>query len=179
MIHEKVHGNTLPMNSLLFEGSTYDLGWDGRRDTAAESRPMLPTPDHALFLINAVKFQCGQLFHLFDEQTFMGHFSKFHESDNGAETCSVLWYVHYLLVLAFGKALVTNRSPQTSGPSGSELFVQAMRMLPDITFLYKEPLQSIEILCCAALYLQCLDSRSAAYNIVRPEYMAGRSSYTD
>jgi proline utilization trans-activator len=31
-----------------------------------------------------------------------------------------------------------------------------------------EPIQSMEILCCAALYLQCLDKRKAAYNQVSP-----------
>lgn len=153
------------MDSLLFEGATYDLGWDGRRDILSNSQPQpsLPTPDHAIFLINAVKFQCGQLFHLFDEPTFMDQFRKFHESDNDPAKCSVLWYVHYLLILAFGKAFMV-RTPCQS----RQLFMHAMKMLPDITFLCANPIESIEVLCCAALYLQCLDSRSAAYNLVGP-----------
>lgn len=32
MVFEKVNnGTTLPPGSLLFEGSTYDIGWDGQR----------------------------------------------------------------------------------------------------------------------------------------------------
>jgi proline utilization trans-activator len=164
MVHEKVHNTPLPTLSLLFEGSTYDLGWDGQRQSGDES-PTLPTSDYALFLINAVKFQCGQLFHLFDERSFMTQFSKFHESERDSNDCSLLWYIHYLFVLAFGKAFVV-RTNKGRCPPGGDLFAHAMKILPDITYLCTEPLQSIEILCCAALYLQCLDSRSAAYNLV-------------
>lgn len=106
MVHEKVHNTPLPTTTLLFEGSTYDLGWDGRRQQLAAGSTALPTSDYALFLINAVKFQCGQLFHLFDERTFMTQFSQFHESERDSNNCSLLWYIHYLLVLAFGKAFV-------------------------------------------------------------------------
>lgn len=106
MVHEKVHDAPLPTISLLFAGSTYDLGWDGRRQQSADERTALPTSDYALFLINAVKFQCGQLFHLFDERSFMTQFSRFHESEHGSSNCSLLWYIHYLLILAFGKAFV-------------------------------------------------------------------------
>lgn len=172
MVHDKVHNNPLSMDSLLFEGATYDLGWNGLRDMSSPTLtyPPLPTPDHALFLINAVKFQCGQLFHLFDEQTFMDQFNRFHESSSDPTRCPVLWYIHYLLILAFGKAFAVKSPSQTRRPPGGELFVAAMKMLPDISFLCTDPIQSIEVLCCAALYLQCLDSRSAAYNLVRPHH---------
>lgn len=111
----------------------------------------------ALFLINAVKFQCGQLFHLFDERTFMDQFQKFHETDGDLNKCSILWYIHYLLILAFGKAFIV-RAEKERRPPGTEYFVQAMKLLPDITYLYSDPVQSIEIFCCTALYLQCLVS---------------------
>jgi proline utilization trans-activator len=61
MIYEKANGTTLPAAGLLFEGSTYDLGWDGQRTTVALESTVLPTADFALFLINAVKFHCGRL----------------------------------------------------------------------------------------------------------------------
>ena len=165
MVHEKVHNTPLPTVSLLFEGATYDLGWDGRRQQSADETVALPTSDYALFLINAVKFQCGQLFHLFDERSFMTQFSNFHEADNELNNCSLLWYIHYLLVLAFGKAFVV-RTNKGRCPPGGDLFVQGMKLLPDITYLCTEPLQSIEVLCCSALYLHCLDLRSAAYHLV-------------
>ena len=166
MIHERVHGSPLPATTLLFEGSTYDIGWDGRRSTVDPEACALPTADFALFLINAVKFHCGQLFHMFDERTFMQQFGSFHESGGDTTKVPILWYVHYLLILAFGKAFIV-RLEKSRRPPGVEFFVQAMKLLPDITFLYSDPTPSIEVLCCAALYLQCLDSRSAAYNTVR------------
>lgn len=51
MVYEKVKGTALPPTSLLFEGATYDLGWDGQRtggmtiDTSS-----LPTSDFALYV---------------------------------------------------------------------------------------------------------------------------------
>lgn len=51
MVYEKVNGTALPPASLLFEGSTYDLGWDGqRKDVMAIDTSSLPTADFALFV---------------------------------------------------------------------------------------------------------------------------------
>jgi hypothetical protein len=165
MAHERVSGNALPVNNLLFEGATYDLGWDGRRNAAETEDPVLPTADFAMYLINAVKFHCGQLYHLYDEHSFMYHLGKFYEDPDGPREYPLLWYIHYLLILAFGKAVII-RTTWDRRPSGADFFVHAMKILPDISFLYSDPIESIEILCCAALYLQCLDHRSVAYNLV-------------
>ena len=164
--HERVYGAPLPAASLLFEGQTYELGWDGRRTSAEFDEAILPTSDFALFLINAVKFHCGQLFHLFDEQDFMRNFSNYHDRGHRGD-CSELWYIHYLLILALGKAFIV-RVGQDQRPPGADLYVQAMKLLPDTMYLSNEPIPSIEILCCAALYLQCLDMRSTAYSLVSP-----------
>ena len=167
--HERVYGGTpLPAASLLFESKTYDLGWDGKRASAELNRTSLPTSDFALFLINAVKFHCGQLFHLFDEQDFMRNFSNYHSQGN-EDDCSDLWQIHYLLVLALGKALIV-RVGRDRRPPGADLYVQAMKLLPDNMFLDNDPLNSIEILCCAALYLQCLDMRASAFSLVSKRY---------
>lgn len=80
---------------------------------------------------------------------------------------SSLWYVHYLLILAFGKAFVVQASrPNSRRPPGAELFVQAMQLLPDFTFFAADTIELIQVLCCAALYMQCLDFRGSAYRIV-------------
>jgi proline utilization trans-activator len=170
MVHESLFGLAPPPGRLLFEGQAYEVDWQGAstanmgvRDTSV----VLPTSDFALFLINTVKFRCGQLFHLFDEDSFMQSFSKFHSNDQPKEPVGTLWYSHYLLILALGKALVVIFTNGTK-PAGSDLFVEAMRMLPDVGLTAVEPIQSMEILCCAALYLQCLDKRKAAYNQVSP-----------
>ena len=165
MVHEKVNGTPLPPASLLFQGSTYDLGWDGIRDGQAIDCSSLPAADYAVFLINAVKFHCSRLFHVFDERVFMSQFATFHEQPERQKKPPILWFIHYLLILAFGKAFIA-RTNRGRSPPGAELFTRAMKLLPDITFLHSDPIQSIEILICAALYLQCLDSRSAAFNVV-------------
>ena len=163
--HERLYGTPLPPASLLFEGQTYDLGWDGRRSSAAFDEASLPTSDFALFLINAVKFHCGQLFHLFDEQDFMRNFSNHHDLQHRGDR-SDLWHIHYLLILALGKAFIV-RVGQDRRPPGANEYAQAMKLLPDPMYLCNDPVQSIEILCCAAVFLQCLDMRTAAYSLVR------------
>ena len=165
MAHQRVSDLPLPASSLLFEGSTYDLGWDGQKTSNDIEPPVLPTLDFALYLINSVKFHCGQLYHMFDEETFMNHFHRFHSAAGQQWSPPTLWYIHYLIILAFGKAFI-GRNKAGSRPSGADLFVQAMKMLPHTMFLCVQPLDAIEVLCSAALYLQCLDYRTAAYNLV-------------
>ena len=94
----------------------------------------------------------------------MRNFSNYHDRGH-RDDCSDLWHIHYLLVLALGKAFVV-RVGQDRRPPGADLYVQAMKLLPDTTYLCKDPIPSMEILCCAALYLQCLDMRSTAYSLV-------------
>lgn len=166
MVHERLTGTTLPVESLLFEGSTYDLGWDGRRGNVDHDFPGLPTADFALFLVNAVKFHVCQLFHLFDESTFMYYFKLYYDDPTKRDRYPDLWYIHFLLILAFGKAFIV-RTGKGRTPPGADLFIQAMKLLPDMTFVRTDPVQAIELLSCAALYLQCLDLRSSAYNMVR------------
>jgi len=151
--------------NMLFDGTMYDLDWDGFRDSVDPDTTVLPSSDYAVYLINAVKFHCGQMFHLFDEASFMQQFAEFHDGSTDVPKTKSLWYVHFLLILAFGKAFVV-RSNSTRKPPGAELFAQAMKLLPDITYLCTRPMEAVEILCCAALYLQCLDFRCPAYNIV-------------
>ncbi|KIV87188.1 hypothetical protein, variant 1 [Exophiala sideris] len=168
MAHERVMQAPLPPENLLFEGKSYDLGWDGNRHLSREAEfegPALPSADFAIYLINAVKFHCGQLFHLFEEENFMQQFSLFQASPEQASQRPNLWYIHYLLILAFGKAFVGQGS-RGRRPPGAELFVHAMRLLPDFAFYNAEPIESIQVLCCTALYLQCLDFRGAAYRII-------------
>lgn len=166
MAHERISDTPLGASSLLFEGSTYDLGWDGQRTSDQDDAPVLPTSDFAMYLINSVKFHCGQLYHLWDEETFMAYFSKFHSGAEADWSPPVLWYIHYLVILAFGKAFVV-RKKTGSRPPGADLFVFAMKMLPHSMYLCAQPLDAIEVLSCAALYFQCLDYRTAAYNMVR------------
>ncbi|KAM0424429.1 hypothetical protein ACHAPT_010350 [Fusarium lateritium] len=165
MAHETLTGEPLPTENLLFDGNVYDLGWDGLREASTQEEfdfSTLPTRDFALYLINAVQFRCGTLFQLFDEESFMRQFEQFHGNSDEHEPMSPLWYVHYLILLAFGKAFVVQISKSAS-PPGSELFIQAMKMMPDLLLVDCSPIEKVQVLCSVALYLQCVFCRPAAH----------------
>jgi hypothetical protein len=126
----------------------------------------MPSLDHAVFLVNTVKFHCGQLFHLFDEETFMGYLHEFYADPTGQIAAADLRYIHLLLVLAFGKAFAENNNYQSKRPPGADYFVTALRLLPSIHILVYEPLISTEILCCIALYFESLDYRHSSHGFV-------------
>lgn len=168
MTHKRLKGSSLPPDNLLFDGHVYDLKWDGNRTDSPQDifdTSSLPTPDFAGYLINAVKFHCGQLFYLFEESSFLERFTAFHQNPAQKARSSPLWFCHYLLILAFGKSFVV-QSGKLQRPSGSEHFIQAMKCMPDLTFFDADPIQKIQVLCCAALYLQCLNNRAAGYHWV-------------
>ncbi|KAJ5919259.1 hypothetical protein N7466_010202 [Penicillium verhagenii] len=164
LTHEFIYQESLPTGALAFDGATYDLGWDGIRTPQKPDLPTVPTFDHAMYLINTVKFRCGQLYHLFDEGEFMSGLHDFYSRSKPNGTAG-LWYIHFLLMLAFGKGFVQHKL-QGNKPPGAEFFVKALQLLPDISVLHQEPIESTEILCCIALYLQALDCRSSAHNYI-------------
>lgn len=171
MTHERLTGTPLPIQNLHFgglDGKVYDLKWDGNRRASSNDTldpSILPAQDFALYLINSVKFHCGWLFNLFEEERFMEHSRQFHEHPSEYPRIAPLWYVHYLLVLALGKAFVV-QSTKSRRPPGGELFVHAMKLMPDFTFFEADPVEQMQVLCCAALYLQCVDYPCQAYRLV-------------
>jgi hypothetical protein len=146
----------------LFDGSAYDLTWDGTRSLPDSTSPIIPSIDYTIFLINAVKFHCAQLVHLFDEDEFMANMHAFYSNSERSAWKESLWYVHFLLILAFGKTFIQVKG-NTPRPPGADFFIRAVQLLPDTTRLCREPVIAVEILCCIALYLQALDSRNAAH----------------
>ena len=178
MTHEHLYDSLLPTDCLLFEVTTYDLGWDGQRTTVYHEAPIVPTLDYSIYLINAVKFHAGQLYHLFDEGTFMGGLYAFYEDPAQQMTADALWYIHYLVIVALGKALTVQRNRDTR-PPGCEFFTRALQLLPDSTHLARDPVIATEVLCCMALYLQSLDFRNSAHNYVCPLSQGFNLSLTD
>ncbi|KAF5646635.1 positive activator of transcription [Fusarium tjaetaba] len=171
MTHERVKGRPLSMHNLHFagtEGKVFDLRWDGTRKLTAQDAPdmsALPTKDFALYLINSVKFHCGWLYSLFDEDIFMERFRLFHQKPTEYARAEPLWFIHYLLVLAFGKAFVV-QSTKSRRPPGGDFFVQAMKLMPDFNFFDCDIIEEMQVLCCAALYLQSVDHIQQAYRLV-------------
>ncbi|KAK1486262.1 hypothetical protein CTAM01_12313 [Colletotrichum tamarilloi] len=161
--HQYVHKTSLPTNALLFDGTTYVLDWDGYRASEVPEMPALPTQDYAIYLVNAVKFHCGQMFHLFDEETFMKSLYSFYSDPNPRPDPTDPWFIHFLLILSFGKAFTT-KTNRGNRPPGHDFFVKAMQLLPDFNVLLKNHVLSTEIMCCIALYTQCIDFRHCSYN---------------
>ncbi|KNG82270.1 hypothetical protein ANOM_009869 [Aspergillus nomiae NRRL 13137] len=170
MTHEKLTGSSLfpdPAN-LLFDDHVYDLKWDGNKANYPQDLfdvSNLPTPEFAKYLISSVKFHCGQLFYLFDEDRFMEKFAVFQQNPVKEARSSPLWFCHYLLILAFGKIFVV-QSTRSRVPVGAEHFVQAMQCMPDFNFFDGDPIEMIQVMCCAALYLQSVHSRGPAHRMI-------------
>lgn len=152
----------MPSGDLLFDGSAYDLPWDGSRSLPDSNTPIIPSQDYAILLINVVKFHCAQLVHLFDEDEFNANLDAFYANEDDGVWKESLWYIHFLLIIAFGKAFVQHKF-QSSRPPGADFFIQALQLLPDTNRLCREPIMAIEILCCISLYMQALDFRNAAH----------------
>jgi proline utilization trans-activator len=165
LTHQQVNKTPLPAQSLLFDGAVYDINWDD--PPGPTTTPMLPTLYHAIYLINSVKFNCGQIFHLVEEEDFMQSCHKFYASPTPDLSSAGLWYVHFCLVIALGKALLARPQRGSALPCGHDFFISVFRRIPNQGALIKQPLVSIEILCCAALYLQSIDRRLYANILVR------------
>lgn len=170
MVHQRLTDAPLPPDpdNLLFDNHVYDLKWDGNKANAPGdifNVSKLPTPDFARHLINSVQFHCGQLFYLFEEERLMAQFAAFQRNPAEEARSSPLWFCHYLLILAFGKSFVV-QSARSQSPSGAEHFVQAMQCMPDMTLFDGDPIAKTQVLCCAALYLQCVHRRAPAYRMV-------------
>ncbi|KAI1314141.1 hypothetical protein F5Y03DRAFT_336237 [Xylaria venustula] len=167
MTHERLFHTPLPTDDLGFDCLIYELDWGGSRAALSQpSSPVLPSLDHCIYLINAVKFHCCQIFHLFDEEAFMESLYRFYEDPlQQPQPSEELWYVHFLLILAFGKGFTTKKS-QGKHPPGEAYFSKALHLLPNIIMLWTRPVEATEILCCIALYLHCIDNRIVAHNYI-------------
>lgn len=150
-----------PVIALNEQGAAYSLKWELQEPTDLQL-DNLPSLEYAVYLVNAVKFHIGQLFHIMDDQLFSQQLNEFYSRPVATRMeVDRLWSVQLLVILAFGKAFVVHeRGP---APPGSEFFAQAMSLLPGFSELYKDILTAIEVLTAMALYLQSVDRRNVAY----------------
>ncbi|CAK7201531.1 hypothetical protein SEUCBS139899_004237 [Sporothrix eucalyptigena] len=146
------------------------LRWQAKANVDADDLLRLPPADHARFLFHTVQFRLGELFAVVDEAAFLARFEAFQRAPLATATAHRLWFVEYLLVLAFGMAYT---SPATLvsgsvGPPGCDLAARALSLLPDVAFLHDErpAMQALEVFFLAALYLKSVDMRSPAYQYI-------------
>ncbi|GLB07486.1 hypothetical protein AtubIFM57258_002827 [Aspergillus tubingensis] len=155
----------------LFDGDLYPIHWNPLPVNEHPDVSNLPSMDYALYLFNTVKFHLGHNFRLLDEANFLDHIKEFYHGDAAKEASkNRLWFVQFLLVLAFGNAFLLpvgyRSSSDNKEPPGAKFSVRAMSLMPDPTTLSRSGFVAIEVLALAGLYLYCIDHRSSAYSYV-------------
>lgn len=114
-------------------------------------------------MLNTVCFHFGHLYQPFDEEDFTRNLDEFYCNASAKVQESRLWYVQFLVVLAFGEALLAPVRRASNTASWTKYFSRAMSLLPDTTALWQDPLLAIEVLALIALYLHSVDMRDSAY----------------
>lgn len=147
----------------FLEGDIYLLRWSQSTATGPPDISGLPSIDQALYLFDTVKFHLGQVYRFFDEEAFVAHLREFYHGNPAQKAAECpLWFVLYLLVLAFGNAFLS-RSRRTRDPPGSKFFVRATSLMPDFGYLWQDSLMAIEVLALIGLYLYSVDYRESAH----------------
>ncbi|KAE8335674.1 hypothetical protein BDV24DRAFT_171115 [Aspergillus arachidicola] len=154
--------NSTPL-PLAVDGDAYQLQW---RQASSEELPDisgLPSLEHAIYILNTVQFHFSHLYLLFDEEEFLRHLYEFYDNAEVKVQESRLWYVQFLIVLAFGEALLAPVRKVSNAASWTKYFLRAMSFLPDITGLWQDPVLAIEVLTLIGLYFHSIDMRDTAY----------------
>lgn len=154
--------NSTPL-PLAVDGDAYQLQW---RQASSEELPDisgLPSLEHAIYILNTVQFHFSHLYLLFDEDEFLRHLYEFYDNAEVKVQESRLWYVQFLIVLAFGEALLAPVRKVSNAASWTKYFSRAMSFLPDITGLWQDPVLAIEVLTLIGLYFHSIDMRDTAY----------------
>ncbi|KAJ5184217.1 Transcription factor [Penicillium capsulatum] len=147
------------------DGTAFKLHWRPVPPDDVPDVTNLPPLDYALFLFNTVKFYFGFLSFMIDEGLYLQELHEFYKDPGAKAATSRYWYTQYLLVLAFGKAFLTHKNP-SGVPPGYQYAARAMALLPDLSGMHKDPLTCIQALSLAAVYLQSIDMRRAAFQHV-------------
>ncbi|KAI1204694.1 uncharacterized protein F4807DRAFT_446372 [Annulohypoxylon truncatum] len=122
----------------------------------------LPSLDHALYLLYAVKFHLGQRYRFFNETEIENQIRNFYSDPLRKTVECPLWVVKFHLILAFGTAFQA-QSPETQEPPGAKFFMRAMALLPDPTSLWKDSLLAIEVLALVGLYFFSINERESGH----------------
>ncbi|KAL4735028.1 hypothetical protein BDV11DRAFT_212343 [Aspergillus similis] len=167
MIAEKLHIESHYSSPELFDGDLYPIQWSPLPVGSHPDISNLPSIDHALYLFSTVKFHLGHNFRLINEEEFVKQTHAFYYGDavRQVKECR-LWFVQFLLVLAFGNAFLLpgqKNSNNVNDPPGSKFFIRAMSLMPDHTSLSRGGFVAIEVLALTGLYLYSIDHRSSAH----------------
>ncbi|KJK66218.1 fungal transcription factor regulatory middle homology region [Aspergillus parasiticus SU-1] len=162
LLGKRVPESNSPPDPWHLDGMAFKLQW---KQVSPEELPdvtNLPPLDYALFLYNAAQYYLASLSFLIDETLYLQELHEFYRDPAAKAASRRSWFAQYLLVLAFGKASITQRNPSGS-PAGHQYASRAMALLPDLSGIHEDPLTSIQALSLAALYFQSIDMRKAAF----------------
>lgn len=160
---DKLKLSSVSNSPIFLTDDVYDIKWSPIPAATAIDIGGLPSLDYALYMVDTVKFHLGPTYRCFDNKTFQEHIREFYFGDPAKKAEEQrLWFVQFLMVLAFGKAFLS-QSVSSDEPPGAKFFIRAMSLLPDITMLWKDGLLAIEVLAMAGLYLYCIDRRESAH----------------
>ncbi|KAI8685065.1 Zn(2)-C6 fungal-type domain-containing protein [Fusarium keratoplasticum] len=144
------------------DGVAFRLQWKPLMPDEPPDVSNLPPSDYALFLIQTARFYLGPFACLIDETEFIRHIRELYEDASAKASSCKLWYAQYLLMLAFGKAFLSGRSPDGS-PPGYQYAARAMQLMPELAGIALDPVLSAQALTLAAIYFQSIDMRVAAF----------------
>lgn len=170
LLEDSARSPNTPRAPLNLDGTAFRLHWQPKTQIDSSDLLKLPPVDHALFLYNTAKFRLGELFSIVDEASFFKVFDEFHKQPLETAQSNLLWFVEYLMILAFGKAFTCYPDRTTAAPFGCNLTARALSLLPDVAFLQDQrpALLAMEVFALIALYFQSVDMRSPAYQYVCP-----------
>ena len=143
---------------------TVHLEWSPIGLKEAPDVENLPSKDYAIFLAYTVKYHLGSLYDIIDHDVFHQHLHEFY--DNPAEVAKEhrYWFSQFLFVLAFGEAF--SKTESNEEVPGLSYAPRALSLIPTLVPIDKGSRPAVEALCLAALYLQAVDLRLMAFQLV-------------
>ena len=147
---------------IITDRNAYQVQWTKAQSNGIADITELPSQDHAIYLVNTVNFHIGHFLHLYDNEEFMKNLHEFYGDVQQKVQNSKLWYIQFLVIMAFGETLLLPASKTSQSSAYSQYFTRAMSLLPDITEMWNDPILSVEILALVALYLYSLDMRDSS-----------------
>lgn len=144
---------------------TINLDWSPIGLKEAPDVENVPSKDYAIFLAYTVKYHLGSLYDIIDHDTFHQHLHEFYSSPASVATEHRYWFAQFLFVLAFGEAF--SKTESNEAVPGLSYASRALSLIPNLVPIDKSSLPAVEALCLAALYLQAVDLRLMAFQLVR------------
>ncbi|KAG9255302.1 fungal-specific transcription factor domain-containing protein [Emericellopsis atlantica] len=145
---------------------TLHLTWDPIGANEQPSVENLPSRDYASYLAHTVKYHLGSLYDIIDHDSFHQQMRDFYHNPQEVANESRYWYSQFLFMLAFGEAFSPTESSEAGTLPGMSYASRALALIPALVPIDKASMPAVEALCLAALYLQAVDLRLMAFQLI-------------